>query len=128
MANLKKQSIISIILVQSQFLLCFSKQHTMPPGTPSVDVMADRGHMSWPRAMGAAACDAAVSYCLHVVHGGHQGEEGGAATVPPLVVLDPFCGEGSVLAAANAMGVEAVGVDMSRKRCRHAAAYVYVAR
>lgn len=106
-------------------LLCFSRQHTMPPGTPSVDVVADRGYMSWPRAMGAAACDAAVSYCLHVVHAGLRG---GAAAAPPLVVLDPFCGEGSVLAAANAVGVEAVGVDMSRKRCRHAAAYVYVPR
>ena len=102
--------------------------------------------MTWPRAMGAAACDAAARYCLEVVHrpprpadtACETGPEGGGAAAaaavagaaagavapPPLHILDPFCGEGSVLAAANALGIDAVGVDSSRKRCRHAAAYV----
>lgn len=102
--------------------------------------------MTWARAMGSAACDAAVRYCLEVVHGrgggassgggGSGGVCGGAASgagaasdtaggaAAPLRILDPFCGEGSVLAAANALGVDALGVDSSLKRCRHAAAYV----
>ena len=55
-------------------------------------------------------------------------EQGPAPPLPQsITILDPFCGEGSVLAAANVRGVEAVGVDLSRKRCRHAAAYIYVA-
>jgi len=41
-----------------------------------------------------------------------------------LTILDPFCGEGSVLAAANEAGVEAVGIELSRRRCRLAAAYL----
>jgi tRNA G10 N-methylase Trm11 len=33
------------------------------------------------------------------------------------VVFDPFCGVGTVLAVANALGVDALGVELSRKRC-----------
>ncbi len=35
-------------------------------------------------------------------------------------VCDPFCGSGTVLAAANHFGLDAVGVDLSPKRARHA--------
>jgi hypothetical protein len=38
------------------------------------------------------------------------------------VVVDPFCGRGTVLAVANAMGLDALGVDISAKRCRAARA------
>jgi tRNA G10 N-methylase Trm11 len=51
--------------------------------------------------MGAAACDAAVAFCASV----------GATTI-----IDPFCGMGSVLAAANARGLAAIGVELSRRR------------
>ena len=37
-------------------------------------------------------------------------------------VCDPFCGSGTVLAAANHFGLSAVGVDLSPKRARHAMA------
>jgi tRNA G10 N-methylase Trm11 len=33
-------------------------------------------------------------------------------------VLDPFCGQGTVLALANAFGFDAIGVDLSKKRCK----------
>jgi hypothetical protein len=36
------------------------------------------------------------------------------------VVVDPFCGRGSVLAVANDLGLHAIGVDWSPKRCRYA--------
>ena len=36
------------------------------------------------------------------------------------VVADPFCGKGSVLAMANSMGLDALGVDLSEKRCKAA--------
>lgn len=36
-------------------------------------------------------------------------------------VCDPFCGSGTVLAAANSLGLDAVGVELSSKRARHAA-------
>ena len=35
-------------------------------------------------------------------------------------VVDPFCGHGSILAAANAHGLDAVGVEISRKRAAKA--------
>ena len=84
-----------------------------PSATPSPPAAAGGATAAAP---GAAATAAAT--------GGAGGYVAGGAPAPPLRILDPFCGEGSVLAAANALGVLAVGVDSSRKRCRHAAAYV----
>jgi tRNA G10 N-methylase Trm11 len=36
-------------------------------------------------------------------------------------ITDPFCGKGSVLAAANAFGISAQGVDVSAKQGEYAA-------
>jgi hypothetical protein len=36
------------------------------------------------------------------------------------IVIDPFCGQGTVLAVANELGMDALGVELSRKRCRQA--------
>ena len=33
-------------------------------------------------------------------------------------VVDPFCGRGKVLAVANALGMDAVGVEIARKRAK----------
>jgi 23S rRNA G2445 N2-methylase RlmL len=44
-------------------------------------------------------------------------DEVGAKTI-----FDPFCGVGTVLAAANALGLDALGVELSRKRCEQARA------
>jgi len=38
------------------------------------------------------------------------------------VILDPFCGVGTVLAVANALGLEALGVEKNRKRAEQARA------
>jgi tRNA G10 N-methylase Trm11 len=35
-------------------------------------------------------------------------------------VVDPFCGLGSVLAVANSMGLDAIGVEIVAKRARRA--------
>ena len=61
--------------------------------------------MTWSRAMGTRACDAAVAF---------------VASLGARVVVDPFCGMGSVLAAANARGLDAIGVELSRRRAAKA--------
>jgi DNA modification methylase len=33
------------------------------------------------------------------------------------VVVDPFCGSGTLLAVANALGLDAIGVDRSARAC-----------
>jgi tRNA G10 N-methylase Trm11 len=37
-------------------------------------------------------------------------------------VVDPFCGHGTMLAVANAAGLDALGVELSRKRAEKARA------
>jgi hypothetical protein len=81
--------------------ICTSRTRRLAPGTSTPDVLPALGEMTWSRAMGAAACDAAVAFCASI----------GATTI-----VDPFCGMGSVLAAANAQGLAAIGVELSRRR------------
>jgi len=87
-------------------MLCFAPQPRPTPQRPGPDVLGDAGFMPWNRAMGETACRVACRFLK---------EE----TATRLVV-DPFCGQGSVLAVANAFGFEAVGVDLSTRRCRAA--------
>ena len=35
-------------------------------------------------------------------------------------IVDPFCGYGTVLAVANALGMGAIGVDLSARMCKRA--------
>jgi hypothetical protein len=71
---------------------------------PSADVLPDAGEMPWSRAMGTRACEAACRFLL---------DETAARRV-----VDPFCGRGTVLAVANSLGLDALGVELSAKRCR----------
>jgi hypothetical protein len=77
---------------------------------PGPDVLPDAGHMSWSRATGVEACRVACRFLRD--------------DIAARVVVDPFCGRGTVLAVANAMGLDSVGVDLSAKRCRAARALV----
>lgn len=91
-------------------MLCFSRGAPVSAKQPGPDVMPDAGFMPWSRAMGVSACRLACRYLRDAT--------------PTRVVLDPFCGRGTVLAVANAMGFDAIGVDLSAKRCRAARALV----
>ena len=37
-------------------------------------------------------------------------------------MIDPFCGQGSVLCVANELGLDSIGVDLNRRRCQQALA------
>ncbi len=88
--------------------LAFSRQLACPDMLPIPDVITDPGEALWVRAMGVKAAAYGVWFAREVVQ---------AQTV-----LDPFCGVGTVLAVANALGLRAIGVEKARKRAAHAQA------
>jgi len=90
--------------------MCFSRGLRLPSDESAADVLPDPGDMPWPRAMGTSACRAAVRFLLR-----HTGCS---------TVIDPFCGHGTMLAVANAHGLDAIGVELSAKRARKAEALV----
>jgi hypothetical protein len=94
-------------------LLCFSRALRLQPGQSSPDVLPRLGEMTWARAMGREACDAVARFLL-----GHT---------TCRTVADPFCGVGTMLAVANAHGLDAVGVELSPKRAEKARALRLVA-
>jgi hypothetical protein len=93
-------------------MICLAPSPRAPGRKQGPDVIADAGAMTWSRAMGAEACRIACAYVRD--------------ETPTRVVVDPFCGRGTVLAMANAMGLDSLGVDVSAKRCRAARALTLV--
>jgi hypothetical protein len=87
-------------------LLGFARGLRPPLARARPDVIADAGFMPGSKAMGVNACLEACRFIL-------------SETVTRTVV-DPFCGFGTVLAVANALGLDAVGVDLSARMCRRA--------
>jgi hypothetical protein len=77
-----------------------------PPRRATADVLADGGFQPGKKAMGVNAC---VDACRFV-----------RSETSTRTVVDPFCGWGTVLAVANALGLDAVGVDHSARMCRRA--------
>eukprot|EP01031_Cornospumella_fuschlensis_P029516 gene29516-35624_t len=65
-----------------------------------------RGEMLWIRGIGLDCCYAGVAFLRDI---------GRAKRI-----IDPFVGVGTVLAMANALGLSALGVELSAKRCRKA--------
>lgn len=88
-------------------LLAFSRSARLEPGRSTPDVLPRLGKMPWARAMGVEACIAACKFTQMM---GAQ------------VVVDPFCGLGTVLAVANALGQDGLGVELSPKRAERARA------
>jgi thiazole synthase ThiGH ThiG subunit len=66
------------------------------------------GASVWTRGMGLEACRLACRFVKEQTR--------------CLTVVDPFCGRGTVLAAANELGLDAVGVELAKKRARQAKA------
>jgi hypothetical protein len=91
-------------------LIAVSRARRLAPGASTPDVLPALGAMSWSRAMGSAACEVAIAYL---------------ATTGARTVVDPFCGQGSALAAANAAGLDAIGVELSKRRAARARAAVH---
>ncbi|MSU48951.1 MAG: SAM-dependent methyltransferase [Opitutus sp.] len=87
-------------------LIAVSRAMKCPEVLPIPDVVVDAGRLTWVRAMGVRAAAHAVRFAR---------DQAGATTI-----FDPFCGVGTVLAVANGLGLAALGVEKSRKRCEQA--------
>ena len=82
-------------------LIAVSRAMRCPDVLPIPDVIVDAGEQKWVRAMGVRAAGHAVRFAR---------EQVGAK-----IIFDPFCGVGTVLAVANALGLDALGVEKARK-------------
>jgi hypothetical protein len=89
-------------------LIAVSRSMKCPDVLPLPDIITDAGRLPWVRAMGVRAAGQAVRFARDQV---------GAKTI-----FAPFCGVGTVLAVANALGLDSLGVELSRKRCEQARA------
>jgi len=87
-------------------LLGFSRGVRPRPERATADVLPDGGHQPSAKSMGVTAC---LDACRFV-----------ARETPTRTIVDPFCGYGTVLAVANALGLDAVGVDISSRMARRA--------
>ncbi len=87
-------------------LLGFARTLRPSLARTTADVLPDAGFMPGTKAMGVNACIDACRFIL--------------AETSTRTVVDPFCGFGTVLAVANALGLDAVGVDLSPRMCRRA--------
>lgn len=71
------------------------------------DVIVDAGARTWTRAVGVRA----VAHAVRFVR---------AASPSTTTIVDPFCGVGTFLAVANALGFSAVGVEKNKRRAAQA--------
>jgi hypothetical protein len=87
-------------------LLCFAPNRRDPLATATADVLPELGSMTWERAIGLAAAHFAVAWLRE--------------RAKALCIVDPFCGVGTALAAANAAGLAAIGVERHAGRAERA--------
>ena len=91
-------------------LLAFSRELEAPPREATPDVIPGLGKMTWSRAMGTSACAVAARFVRD--------------RTPCTAVVDPFCGLGTMLAVANAYGLDAYGAELAKKRASRARSLV----
>ncbi|HWA26750.1 MAG TPA: DNA methyltransferase [Lacunisphaera sp.] len=84
-------------------LIAVSRAMKCPDILPIPDVITDAGRSRWVRAMGVRAAAHAVRFAR---------DQAGAE-----LIFDPFCGVGTIPAVANALGLDALGIELSKKRC-----------
>jgi hypothetical protein len=87
-------------------MLCFSKTIIPDISKSTADVIPNLGEKTWVRGMGLEASLLAASFVKK--------------QTKTDTLVNPFCGEGSVLSAANYVGLHAIGIERSPKRAEKA--------
>jgi len=87
-------------------LLAFSREVRPELAGSTADVVPEAGEKTWTRGMGVNACRIACEFI--------------ARETKSKTVVSLFAGEGSVLAVANSLGLDAIGVERSAKRAERA--------
>ncbi len=87
-------------------LLCFAKTLRPDISTSLPDVLPEAGEVTWTRGMGTKACELACQMVLNFTN--------------TRTIVDPFCGHGTVLAIANELGLDAVGIEHKLKYSKKA--------
>ncbi len=87
-------------------ILCFSQELTLDLAKSTADVMPETGEKTWVRGMGIDVCVALARFIKE--------------QTPTKTLVHPFCGEGSMIATANAFGLDAIGIERSSKRAEKA--------
>lgn len=82
-------------------LMAFSRKGK--PGAATPDVI-ERGQIIYPNAIGLAVAKACVKF----------------AAQSSRLVLDPFCGRGTIPAVADLFGLDSIGVDIDPAQCEKA--------
>lgn len=85
-------------------MICVSRRMREPARSP--EVLASAGEMSWSKAMGEDACLVACNFVMQATSS--------------RTIVDPFCGRGTVLRVADALGLASIGIDISGKRIKAA--------
>jgi hypothetical protein len=81
-------------------MMAFSRN--MSSGSPTPDVL-HAGTRIYKNATGVNAAKVAVQF---------------ATSKQRHLIIDPFCGHGTVLAVANALGFDALGIDIDEQECK----------
>ena len=87
-------------------LLAFSRGLKADPAFSTRDILPAAGKSSWPRGMGLDVCRPVCEFILK--------------RTDTRTLVAPFCGEGALLAVANKLGLDAIGIELSRKRAERA--------
>ncbi len=87
-------------------ILCFSKNLRLDPGKSSADVLPEIGEKNWERGVGKNAALMIAKFLKD--------------QTSTKVLINPFCGQGMVLAAVDALGIDCIGIERSPKRAEKA--------
>ena len=87
-------------------LLCFSKSLRVDLAKSTADVISECGEKVWERGMGLNACLSIAKFI--------------AEQTTSHTIVAPFCGHGSMLAAAELFSLHGIGIELSKKRAKAA--------